>query len=337
MDPYELIGASPNDDDLKLKKAYRTKARKLHPDLNQSPGANDQMTELNLAWEKIGEDIKERKKTPEVIETYEDLQRESEAQEQRANQPPIQTSPASERFRRESQEAPQNSGDQPENPKPRPVENIRPTSSFAGALRNSTSMYRRNSTLNDPALEARRKHDIERFNMNRSRFEITLMPKDVKDISYGLGDLNLIRNFLVHNESVKEAINTSDGLYKNYQERERAREEIYNKLVQQTKYLMQLYLNRNVYDSDAGFKSEILKAVEVVTGFLKNFLITEISERLEIVQLELELPKGMEFWNSISEPIDQDLRLDFVKKMVEGMELEQVIELTQELRQDKIK
>ncbi len=47
----QIIGIPPNASVSTLKKAYRKKARELHPDLNPSPDANEQFIRLNEAYE----------------------------------------------------------------------------------------------------------------------------------------------------------------------------------------------------------------------------------------------------------------------------------------------
>lgn len=54
MDPYKVLGVSPNASDEEIKQAYRRLAKKYHPDLN--PGdeaAAKKMQEVNAAYEKI--------------------------------------------------------------------------------------------------------------------------------------------------------------------------------------------------------------------------------------------------------------------------------------------
>ena len=53
-DPYEVLGLDRNATDEQVKKAYRTMAKKYHPDLN--PGdknAEAKMKDINEAYDRI--------------------------------------------------------------------------------------------------------------------------------------------------------------------------------------------------------------------------------------------------------------------------------------------
>ena len=58
---YELLGVSPDASDDEVKRAYRAKAKKYHPDALRAQGlpdemvdrANDMMAKLNAAWNEI--------------------------------------------------------------------------------------------------------------------------------------------------------------------------------------------------------------------------------------------------------------------------------------------
>ena len=59
--PYDVLGCRPGATDAELRRAYREKAKKLHPDLLRAQGlpdeflkrANEQMARLNAAWDQI--------------------------------------------------------------------------------------------------------------------------------------------------------------------------------------------------------------------------------------------------------------------------------------------
>lgn len=60
-DPYEVIGCARTATDAEVRKAYREKAKKLHPDILRAQGlpeemlsrANEQMGRVNAAWDQI--------------------------------------------------------------------------------------------------------------------------------------------------------------------------------------------------------------------------------------------------------------------------------------------
>jgi len=61
QDPYELLGCSRDSSDEDIRRAYRDKAKKFHPDLLRAQGlpeemlarANAQMAKINAAWDRI--------------------------------------------------------------------------------------------------------------------------------------------------------------------------------------------------------------------------------------------------------------------------------------------
>ena len=58
-DLYEILGVSRNASEDEIKKAFRKKARELHPDVNKAPDAEDRFKELNEAYDVLS-DAKKR-------------------------------------------------------------------------------------------------------------------------------------------------------------------------------------------------------------------------------------------------------------------------------------
>ncbi len=54
-DLYEVVGVSRDATDDEIKKAFRKQARKLHPDVNKSPNAEEEFKELNEAYDVLSD------------------------------------------------------------------------------------------------------------------------------------------------------------------------------------------------------------------------------------------------------------------------------------------
>ena len=53
-----MLGVDRGVDKADLKKAYRQKARKFHPDVNKEPGAEDMFKKISNAYEVLNDDQK---------------------------------------------------------------------------------------------------------------------------------------------------------------------------------------------------------------------------------------------------------------------------------------
>lgn len=54
MSPYDVLGVSPGASDEEVSRAYKTLAKRFHPDLNPGdPSAADRMGEINRAYEDV--------------------------------------------------------------------------------------------------------------------------------------------------------------------------------------------------------------------------------------------------------------------------------------------
>lgn len=73
-DPYKILGVSRDDDDDKIKQAYRDLARKYHPDkyadTDLAEMANEKMKEINAAYEQIQEERKHGGSTGDAQGSY---------------------------------------------------------------------------------------------------------------------------------------------------------------------------------------------------------------------------------------------------------------------------
>lgn len=55
MDPYKILGIDRNATDDEIKRAYRTLAKKYHPDVNKNPGAEEKFKQIQNAYDIIME------------------------------------------------------------------------------------------------------------------------------------------------------------------------------------------------------------------------------------------------------------------------------------------
>ena len=61
QDYYETLGVARNASESEIKSAFRNLARKYHPDVNKSAGAEDKFKQINEAYEVL-KDSEKRKK-----------------------------------------------------------------------------------------------------------------------------------------------------------------------------------------------------------------------------------------------------------------------------------
>lgn len=60
-DPYQVLGVARGASDADIKKAFRRRAKELHPDRNrEDPKAQDKFSELNAAYEIVGDEAKRK-------------------------------------------------------------------------------------------------------------------------------------------------------------------------------------------------------------------------------------------------------------------------------------
>ena len=57
-DPYTVLGVTKSADAAEIKKAFRKLAKKYHPDQSQEPKAKERFTEVNSAYEILGDETK---------------------------------------------------------------------------------------------------------------------------------------------------------------------------------------------------------------------------------------------------------------------------------------
>ena len=55
---YDILGVQENADQDSIKKAYRTMAKRYHPDRNKDAGAEERFKKITEAYENIGDDSK---------------------------------------------------------------------------------------------------------------------------------------------------------------------------------------------------------------------------------------------------------------------------------------
>jgi len=53
IDPWKVLGIKPGSSKDDIKKAYKDLAMKYHPDVNHAPGANEKMSQINVAFAEL--------------------------------------------------------------------------------------------------------------------------------------------------------------------------------------------------------------------------------------------------------------------------------------------
>jgi molecular chaperone DnaJ len=86
---YEVLGVSPRANVEEIRRAYRDRARKLHPDMSPSTNSSVQMTDVNLAWSVLSDERRRREydATLVISRVSETTTREPEIQFQRSSAP----------------------------------------------------------------------------------------------------------------------------------------------------------------------------------------------------------------------------------------------------------
>src|SRR5690606_39436056 len=67
IDPYVALGVSTDSSLEEIKAAYRRSARRLHPDVNNNPGANVQFQDITVAHDLLSDSDRRRAYDEQVI------------------------------------------------------------------------------------------------------------------------------------------------------------------------------------------------------------------------------------------------------------------------------
>jgi len=72
LNPYEVLGVKPGDDMETIKRAYREKAKKTHPDMHfGDPKMGEEFKKVQIAWEELKEKPSARRTEAPRHQTYE--------------------------------------------------------------------------------------------------------------------------------------------------------------------------------------------------------------------------------------------------------------------------